>query len=225
MTKFCWGCMQQCQHEKSQFSTAQARQLTLKLSWEPIPVTEKWRWNIFQHKARNDWHYAPLCAAFSSIKFLHPGDCSTLLCHWYRAKTDLTNVKYVHPAISRCTWSSSFCPFPPWTPTMPITNVWSHVVICDCPKLHHAFLRTNAVWGYLYALICLSYSAIEVKGYSLGVNKYIPAQYIGRRTWDFNCLRLNCMNNMSDTGLGSLLAHKVVSKSVLEVILVRHDWQ
>ena len=61
-TKLCRGCMQQCQQEKSQFCTAPARQLTKKLSWEPILVTEKCRWIFFcmKHGMISITHLYPL---------------------------------------------------------------------------------------------------------------------------------------------------------------------
>ena len=38
-----------------------------KVSWEPILITEKWRWKSISTLARKDWHYMPYAAAFGSI--------------------------------------------------------------------------------------------------------------------------------------------------------------
>ena len=51
-----------------------------------------------------------------------PGNCSILLCHWCRAKVDLTNVKCVHPAMACYTQSSLFHHLQRWTETKTTTD-------------------------------------------------------------------------------------------------------
>ena len=76
------------------------------------------------------------------------------------------------------------------------TNTSSHVVKCDCPKLHYAFPRINAVRGWIHYPTDNSCTSRRVQ---LG-RKYHGRlrNSIGRYTYDFTCLKFNSVSNMSD---------------------------
>jgi len=80
MTKFCQRCMQQCQHEKSQFCTLPGSPANLTKQGflqceEGATIADPCNWKM---KARSFLHYASLCAAFGSVQFLCPGNFSIL---------------------------------------------------------------------------------------------------------------------------------------------------
>lgn len=126
-----------------------------------------------------------------------------------RAKTDLTNVKYVLPAMAFYTQSSSSSHLQPWTTkyqSWTCNHTWSHMTA----RNYQAFLRINAVWGDM--LLIYSDTSTRMK---LGC-KYHACLHdtIGWCTSDFSCLTFNSVTNVSDNMWGSEIDYFLYSSSL-----------
>ena len=116
----------------------QARQLTTKVPWEPILVSEKGRLIFFLRFARTHRHYAPLCSTFASMQFLCPGNFSILATPPHPLTILVTITSY---SSTRAVWSCasnspglllSLGPFGLIRTTMNSgTNSWQWLLLAD----------------------------------------------------------------------------------------------